>query len=219
MEENDRRIEAAGGQLNLLIDSSVYHEFTKLEEEIGINPLDLLMKYPQVGFFFTQSMINENVKGRMGFTGEAAWMFEHSLQDEGSFSERRESRFLYNDKNGNIRVVTMNNISTQDYSQILVTQNHQDLILVTNDHKMLRSAGALLSGRLMDLPNMLDFFAETPDPAIHAEWEKAREHYLSTSGYKRPETVHYIEDIDRKPHPLTGEISKQEPINVRKKKR
>lgn len=218
MEENDRRIREGGGQFNLLIDSSVYHEFTKLENEIGINPLDLFGKYPHVKFFFTHSMINENIKGRMGFTHEAVWMFKHSLQDEGAFIDEKESRFLYNDKDGNIRTVVMNNISVIDYSQILLTQNHQDLILLTNDHRMLKSAGALLNGRLMDLPNLLDFFTQTPDPLIRAEWVKVRSHYLSVSGYKTPETVHYIEDLDRRPHPLTGEIPKLKPIYVRKKK-
>lgn len=218
MEENDQRIKERGGQFNLLIDSSVYHEFSKLEEEIKINPLDLLMKYPNVRFFFAQSMINENIRGRMGFTAEAAWMFESSLQDEGAFMEQKESRFLYNDKNGNIRTVIMNNISTIDYSQILLVQNHQDLILLTNDHKMLKSAGALLSGRLMDLPNLLDFFVQTPDPLIQAEWVKVRDHYLNTSGYSTPITVHYIEDLDRKPHPFTGKIPDFTPIYVRKRK-
>lgn len=219
MEENDRRIKEAGGKFNLLIDSSVYHEFTKIEEEIGINPLDLLMKYPSVKFFFTQAMINENIRGKMGFTQEAVWMFEHSLQDEGAFMQEKESIFLYNDKNGNIRSIKMNNISAIDYGQILIAQNHQDLTLLTNDHKMIRSAGALLSGRLTDIANMLDFFAnETPDPVIRAEWEKIREHYMSTSGYKPPETVHYIEDLDRKPHPLTGEMQNLNPIYTRKKK-
>lgn len=217
MEENDRRIEEAGGLFNLLIDSSVYHEFTKLESEIGINPLDLLMKYPKVRFFFTQSMISENVSGRMGLTSEALWMLDHSLQDEGMFLEEKESRFLYNDNDGNIRTVTMNSISAVDYSQILMTQNHQNLTLLTNDHKMLRSAGALLNGRMMDLQNMLDMFMETEDPAIRAEWDKVRKHYMATSGYKRPKSVHYIEDLERKPHPVTGEIPKLEPTYTRKK--
>lgn len=218
MEENDKRITEAGGEFNLLIDSSVYHEFSKIEAEAGTNPLDLLAKYPKVKFFFTQSMINENVRGRMGFTEESAWMFEHSLQDEGMFMGK-ESRFLYNDVNGDIRTMTMNNISAEDYSQILVAQNHENLILLTNDHRMLKSAGALLSNRLMDLPNMLDFFSiETPNLVIRKQWAEIRTHYIASSSYKPPKTINYISDIQRKPHPITGEIPDLKPTLVRKKK-
>lgn len=219
MEENDKRIKEAGGELNLLIDSSVYHELNKIEAEIGINPLDLLGHHPKVKFFFTQSMINENIRGKMGFGGEAAWMFHHSLQDEGAFMGK-ESRFLYNDASGNIRTVTMNNISPEDYSQILIAQNHENLVLVTNDHRMLKSAGALLSNRLMDLPNMLDFFAkETPHPTIRNKWVAVRDRYTATSSYKPPKMINYIADIQRKPHPITGEVPELKPIMVRKKKK
>jgi hypothetical protein len=219
MEENDRRIQEAGGTLNLLIDSSVYHEMTKLETETGIHPIDLLGHYPNVKFFFSQAMINENVRGQMGFTQEAAWMFKHSLQDEGAFSGK-ESRFLYNDVNGDTKVVTLNNISAEDYSQILLAQNHENLVLVTNDHKMLKSAGALLSNRLMDLQNMLDFFAtETPDQKIQNQWIKLRDHYKANSGYQPPKTINYIADIARKPHPITGEIPDLKPILTKKKKK
>jgi hypothetical protein len=217
MDENDRRINERGGELNLLIDSSVYHELNRIESEIGIHPLDLIQNYPKVKFFFTHSMINENIRGRMGFNEESAWMFNHSLQDEGSFNGK-ESRFLYNDVNGQTRVITLNNISPEDYSQILIAQNHEKLVLVTNDHKMLKSAGALLSGRLMDLPNMLDLFSESPDPQFKAAWQKVRDHYTQTSGYKPPQTISYIHDIDRKPHPLTGEIPDLKPIFLKKNK-
>jgi hypothetical protein len=219
MEENDKRISEAGGDLNLLIDSSVYHELNKIETEIGLNPLDLLDYYPKVKFFFTHSMVNENIRGKMGFGSEAMWMFRHSLQDEGAFTGK-ESHFLYNDTSGNIRTVIMNNISAEDYSQILMAQNHENLVLVTNDHRMLKSAGALLSNRLMDLPTLLDFFAiETPNEILRKKWTTVRDHYVLTSGYKPPKTINYIADIDRKPHPITGELPNLKPVLTHRKKK
>lgn len=220
MEENDKRITKAGGEMNFLIDSSVYHDMNDIESRTGYHPLDLIVNYPKVKFFFTQSMINENVRGRMGFTDEAVWMFQHSLQDEGSFSGK-ESRFLYNDKDGNVRTITMHNISGEDYNQILVAQNHQDLVLVTNDHKVLKSGGALLSSRIADLPNLIQFFArETHDnPRLKAKWEAVERDYTTNGHYSPPKTLSYIEDLDRKPNPLTGEIPDLKPILTKKPKK
>jgi hypothetical protein len=178
MEENERRIKAAGGEFNLLIDSSVYSEFTKLEVETGINALSLLMNYSDVKFFFTRAMIDANLKGKMGFTQEPGWMIEHALQDEGVFTGKG-AKFIYKDYyDGTTKTAIINDISAEHYSQILIAQNHHDITLLTNDPAILKNAAMLLSGRLMNLSNMLDYFAnETPDPALRAQWEKAREHY------------------------------------------
>lgn len=181
MEENDRRIKAAGGKFNLLIDSSVYYEFMKMEVEIGINPLNLMLNYSDVKFFFTRAMIDGNIKSRMGFTQEPGWMIEHALQDEGVFTGKG-AKFFYKDDLGATKTVEMDDISAEHYSQIVMTQHHPYLVLLTNDPKLLRSASELLSGQMMDLAHMFDFFVdETPDPALKSQWEKAREHYKSTA--------------------------------------
>lgn len=220
MEENDKRIKKEGGKLNLLIDSSAYHDMSDIEARTGYHPLDLIAEYPHVKFFFTQSMINENIRGRMGFSSETAWMLKHSLQDEGSFSGK-ESQFLYNDKDGNIRTIKMNNISSEDYNQILVTQNHQDLVLLTNDHRMLKSGGALLSNRIADLPNIIEFFATHTfdNPDLKAKWEDVKRDYDTNGHYTPPKTIGYIADLDRKPNPLTGEIPDLKPILTKKPKK
>lgn len=220
MEENDRKIAERGGSLNLLIDSSVYHEMQKVEDNTGLHPLDLLEKYPKIQVFFTDAMINENIRGKMGFGGEASWLFGHSLRDEGVFSGK-EARFLYNHEDGTTKVITMNNISAVDYGQILVAQNHKNLTLLTHDHRMLKSAGALLSSRLMDLPNLFAFMKNTEDLSLRDKWMTMSNWYDEYGGFTPPERVNYIEGIIRDPHPLTGEIHapKPEDIIYTKKKR
>lgn len=216
MEENDKRILARKGILNLLVDSSVYHEMQKIEDNTGYHPLDILENYPKIQIFFTQAMINENVAGKMGFSGEVAWMFDRSLNDEGAFSGS-QAQFLYNHQDGSIKSVVMNNISSVDYGQILVTQNHKDLVLLTNDHKMLKSAGALLSNRLMDLPNLLELMVNTENDSLRKEWKIVSEWYSAHGGYQPPKTIHYIDGILRDPHPLTGDVHIPEPKNIRRK--
>jgi len=221
MEENDRRIIELGEGLNLLIDSSAYHEMNKIADAIGQHPLILLEAYPKIHNFFSQAMINENIRGNLGFNGETQWMFTQSLQDEGSFIGK-EAVFLYNHEDGSTQTIKMNNISGVDYGQILLAQNHKNLVLMTNDHRMLKSAGALIGGRIMDVPNFLELMKNTEDTNLQKKWQKMADWYKAFGGYTPPKTVHYIERIIRDPHPLTGKVISPKPEDitlVNKKKR
>lgn len=219
MEQNDQTITEAGGGLNLLVDSSVYHEMNKIADATGHHPLIVLEAYPKIHNFFSHAMINEYIRGHNGFNGEAKWMFEHSLQEEGAFSGK-EARFLYNHIDGTTKTVTLNNISEVDYGQILLTQNHKDLVLMTQDHKMLKTAGALFLGRIMDLPNFFELMKNTENEALRQKWVTMSDWYTKHGGYVPPKTVHYIEGIIRDPHPLTGEIvePKKEDVRMVRKK-
>jgi len=57
MEENDRILTEAGEGLNLLVDSSAYHEMNKIADAVGQHPLILLEAYPKIHNFFSQAMI------------------------------------------------------------------------------------------------------------------------------------------------------------------
>ncbi len=220
MEENDRIIADVGGKLNILVDSSAYQELSKIADATGQHPLILMEAYPKIKIFFTSGMINENIRGSLGFNGETKWMFKHSLHEEGGFSGK-ESVFLYNHENGSIQTIKMNNISGVDYGQILIAQNHKNLVLLTNDHGMLKSAGALMGGRIMDVPNLLGLMKDTEDTVLQKQWQKMVDWYESHGGYTPPKTVNYIDGIIRDPHPLTGEITspKPEDITIIRKKR
>ncbi len=213
MEENDSKIVDTGGVLNLLIDSSAYQELNKIADVMGQHPLILIEAYPKIQIFFTSAMINENIRGGVGFNGETQWMFKHSLQDEGSFSGK-EAVFLYNHEDGSIQTVKMNNISGVDYGQILLAQNHKNIVLLTNDHGMLKSAGALMGGRIMDVPNLLELMKNMEYTVLQKQWQKIADWYESYGGYTPPKTVNYIDGIIRDPHPLTGEVLKPKPEDV-----
>lgn len=203
MDENDKRLAESKAQLKFLIDSSVYHEVTKLYEETGIDILQLLDDMSGVEYYYTMAMINEVARGRDGFNTQVVFrMSKHSLADEVAFIDEviKEARFPYNHTDGTIKFMVLNSISTVDYGQITVAQNHKELVLLTNDHKMLKTGIALLRNgkrsRVMDLLNLLEMTSEqVPEPELRAKWQTLKDHYEKHSGFKRPKTARYIKDL------------------------
>lgn len=204
MEINDKTIAENPAELKLLVDSSAYLCMQELAKAIGIHVLDLIDDhYPNVDYFFSQGMINELIKGREGFN--ALGLFNKSLQDEGVSidDEFKDNRFLYNSKDGSVRSAKLTTVSHVDSGQILLCQNHPELVLLTNDHRMLKNAAALLDRRLMDFLNLLELMCDTPDVKIRLAWQTVKAHYEKT-GYKRPETVRNIPD--RQPGELPAHL-------------
>ena len=206
MEYNDRIISDNSAHLKLLIDSSAFISFKNIEAEAGTNPLQLIDKNPNIDYFFAVAMINELIKGREGFNFETQSMFKKALHDETSSTDDKESRHLYTDKDGNIKFANLTKISVVDYGQILLCQNHTNLVLLTDDHRMQKNSGALLDRRLMDTLNLLELMAEVPDKKFQQKWQCLLEWFRDSSGYKRPKTVRFIED--RKPGELPAHLKK-----------
>lgn len=64
--------------------------------------------------------------------------------------------FPYMKKDGNVGFVRLNRISGDDWSQINLAYQYKDLIIVTNDSKMFKSAHTVLSGRAIAFHDFLD---------------------------------------------------------------
>ena len=195
IEVNDLRLNKSRAQLKVLLDGNIYILFQEMSVATEIHCLELLDQIKSVDYYFTSSVCNELMQGREGINPNTTRMLlHHSLRDEGTGGEK-ENRFLYTDKAGNTRFATLNTVSGVDYGQILICQNHKDLVLVTNDHSMLKSAAALLDQRLMDLEHFFKIIAEHPmDEKTRREWFKIAAYYSDNSGYKRPKTVRQILD-------------------------
>lgn len=200
MDHNDKILAENKAELILLIDSSAYLSMQDIALNTGIHLLSLLVNYPKVDYYFANAVANELIRGKEGLNANTLNMLKKTLHDEaiGDFNEK-DGRTLYRAKDGSIRVASLTSISGVDSSQILLCQNHQQLVLLTNDHKMLKNGAAVLDNRLMDVLNLLELMSETPNPTIRKQWLKTREYYENHSGYKRPKTVRCIPDR------LTGE--------------
>jgi hypothetical protein len=102
---------------------------------------------------------------------------------------------LYNATDGQIKSYTHNKISQADQNQILLCQNHLKLVLLTNDHKLLRSAAPVLPNRIMDLKNFFELLVNTENPHLRKVWQELLDHYIKTSNYKRPSTFRALTDM------------------------
>ena len=68
----------------------------------------------------------------------------------------KENRFIKKENN-EISVVIGNNISSEDYSTIVLCQHNPDFILVTNDKKMLKSGKLVLQDyQLLNYDNFIN---------------------------------------------------------------
>lgn len=194
MEQNDKIIENNGKRLNLLVDTSAFLTFREIEVRAGVNPLSLLRHYHDIAVFFSSSAAVELMQGE-GLSSDVVVMLKNSLNDEqSSISNEKENRFLYNSKDGRIKMIELNKMSKADYGQILLCQNHKRLVLLTNDKKMLKSAASLLDKRIMDVLNLLELMVNTPDEKLRIQWEALKRWYDSNYEYKRPETIVEISD-------------------------
>lgn len=72
--------------------------------------------------------------------------------------------FPYVKKDGNLGFVKLNSLSGDDWSQICLAYNYQELIIVTNDSRMFKSGHAVLEGRAIAFHDFLD--------KISPYWEK-----------------------------------------------
>lgn len=196
MERNDAKLEASNAYLKLLIDSSAFIAFQKIGAATGTHPMNLLELNPNIDYYFSNAVVNEFVRGSQGLSPDTVNMLERSLEDEMAVigDGLKDNRHLYIDKNGKTRWTTLNTISSVDSGQILLCQNHDDLVLLTNDHNMLKNATALLDRRLMDVETLLRMMSDVRDRNFQPEWKRLRAWYDQNYGYKAPKTVRMIPD-------------------------
>ncbi len=196
MEHNDNLLKLCKGELILLIDSSVYEEIQRLANDTGYHALNFIVnRYPRIDFFFSSDVFRElNAKGFSANTPNIATrILEAESTSIESFSKVNAG--LYNSKEGYIRMYEHNKISHADQNQILLCQNHLELTLMSNDHKLLRSAAPVLPGRIIDLQGFLELLVNTDNPHLKKVWEDLLHHYMKTSNYKRPPTFRILKDM------------------------
>lgn len=196
MEDNDRILDASQGELILLIDSSAYGEIERLASETGYHALNFIInRYPKIDFFFSADVFRE--LNASGISPNAPNIARKALHEEGMTLDptTKVNLGLYNATDGRTKSYKHNNISQADQNQILLCQNHLELVLLTNDHKLLRSAAPVLPNRIMDLQNLFELLVNTENPHLRKLWQDLHDHYMQTSNYKRPNNFKALTDI------------------------
>jgi len=126
---------------------------------------DLLDNNQQINYKITNDSIVELTKG----CGELEQFFpkvsdkykkilKHIINNPSAIVNNpdKENRFIKKENN-EISVVIGNNISSEDYSTIVLCQHNPDFILVTNDKKMLKSGKLVLQDyQLLNYDNFIN---------------------------------------------------------------
>lgn len=196
MEDNDATLTASQGELILLIDSSAYEEIQRIANETGYHALNFIVnRYPKIDFFFSADVFRE--LNARGISPNAPNIASKALQAEGVSIDpsSKVDLGLYNSTDGQIKSYKHNKISQADHNQIMLCQNHLELVLLTNDHKLLRSAAPVLPNRIMDLRNFFELLVNTKNPYLKKMWQELLDHYLQTSNYKRPSNFRALTDM------------------------
>lgn len=158
MEENVKILERFGKKHNFLLDTSAILYFQVMYEHCGASIFIALEECNDVNFFVLNLVLSELIQGPKGLNPtQLTTFFNHILNSESAMEpNRKENRFLINDGE-EIKYLVLSNISATDYAQVLVCQNHLQLVLVANDKKLLKSAAQVLEGRRsVGIPAFLD---------------------------------------------------------------
>lgn len=196
MEHNDAILAASRGELILLIDSSAYEEIRRLANETGYHALNFIVhRYSKIDFYFSEDVFRE--LNARGLSSNALNMAQRVLKAEGASIDPKSkvNIGLYNSTDGEIKSYKHNKISQADQNQIYLCQNHLKLVLLTNDHKLLRSAAPVLPGRIMDLQNFFELLVNTENPHLRKMWQELFDHYMQSSNYKRPNALRTLPDM------------------------
>ncbi len=159
MTENNSKILAnVGKKYNFLFDTSTILYFEQMWKQCGASIFIVINEIPDVNFFVCNEVLSELISGDHGFNpAQLNIFFDHILNAESSMNrEYKENRFLINE-GGEVKYIVLNKISTTDYAQILLCQNHPELVLVANDRKLIKSGVQVVSGgRVIGIPALLD---------------------------------------------------------------
>lgn len=156
MEENNQILADTGKQQNFMLDTSAILYFQTIWKNCGASIFTVFKELPDVNFYVCNEVLSELIGGKNGFAPTQLGPFlGHILNAESSMVPGwKENRFLIQE-NGETKFIVLNKISSTDYAQILLCQNHSELVLVANDRRMIKSGAQVLENRMIGIPAML----------------------------------------------------------------
>ncbi len=157
---NSAVIESIGNKKLFLLDASAIILIEELSRMVGIDTLGKIQDSSTHYFFISNEVYCEVSRNCADFFDA------HSnciLNAEGSTAHRKLSTIPI-EIEGEMRVMTINNISHEDWNQIWLCRNHMQLTLVTNDKKLIKSAAIVIGERVINPKRfMMDFISAQSD--------------------------------------------------------
>lgn len=141
-----------------LLDSSAFCKFEEIEKESGIHLLEIIHNSNKAHFFITNEVLVELMNGPRNL--DIRIYKNHIINVEGSMDPNWKENRLLVEEDGELKYIIGNKVSNVDYNEIMLCQNHSELILVTNDQRMLKNGSRVLPGRIYGPPRLIERMIE-----------------------------------------------------------
>ena len=133
----------------LLLDANVITYTQQAAETTGIHLLDYLDKLNGTVDWFVANCVAAELYNARILPG----LLRNILNSNNPGVKM--DQFPYKKKDGSVGFVKLNRVAGDDWAQINLAYNHPELIVVTNDSGMFKSAHAVLDGRAMAFHELL----------------------------------------------------------------
>lgn len=148
-EANTHILISSTARAKVLLDANVLSYAYDAHQATGYHLLDYL----------------DTIKGRVDWfvsSGVAMDLYRHGTYGliagnmlNCDYLDMKMNDFPYEKEDGSLGFVKLNTVSGDDWSQICLAYNYPELIIITNDSKMFKSAHAVLNGRAIAFHDFL----------------------------------------------------------------
>ena len=142
-------LQKSTARAKLLFDANVLSYAQEAHQATGFHLLEYMEKIRGTLDWFVSSRVAVDLYNNGIYEG----IFTNILNCD--YPDMKMNQFPYQKKDGSLGFVKLNSISGDDWSQISLAYNYPELIIVTNDSKMFKSAHAILDGRAIAFHDFL----------------------------------------------------------------
>lgn len=155
---------SSNAQAKLLLDANVFSYAEDAFRATGVHLLEFLESMKGTIDWFVANSVAMNLYN----SGIVPGIMTNLLNSNDP--RVKMDHFPYLKADGSLGFVRLNKLASDDWAQITLAYNHEDLIIVTNDSKMFKTAHAITGGRAMPFHYFLREFGR--NWAGNDDWER-----------------------------------------------
>jgi len=146
---NEHLLKSSPAKFKLLLDANVVSYAMKAEKAIGLNLLNFIDGTKDVVDWFIAGSVAASLANNKVTPGIVTKILNCSALPV------KMDLFPYRKPDGTVVAIKLNKLAGDDFAQVLLATQHEDLIIVTNDSAMFKSAHAILDGRAITFHELL----------------------------------------------------------------
>lgn len=158
---NSEKLKKSNRKYKFLLDTSAYTSYEEIFIHTGVFVPEVILESQNFDYFLSNDVIVELMNGPRNdnFLKLAK---DRILNAEGAFDKTMKHSMSIIEDDGKLNAINLYKISATDMSQIMLCMNHPDLILVSNDEKLIKNATVTLKGntRIKGVPNSIDLIVQ-----------------------------------------------------------